>query len=250
MMNSTSSAYSRGSPRRLGNGTEAPSESCAACGSARSIGVPKMPGAIAMTRMPNCDSSRATGRSAPRRRPSRPRRPPGRSGLRRRRPTRSRRSRRARRRRAASRFCMSAAASRIMLKVPVRLTAMTFSNSASGIGPSRPTMRLAGPMPAQLIRMRAGPCLSRASLSAASALSELVTSQRMAMPPIFPATALAPSRLMSRQATLAPAWASCGRGLGAEAGGASGDDGGVSFGIHALCPFGRWRSRCADGVPA
>jgi hypothetical protein len=45
----------------LGNGTEAPSESCASCGSALSIGVPKMPGAIASTRMPNCENSRAAG---------------------------------------------------------------------------------------------------------------------------------------------------------------------------------------------
>ena len=52
---------------------------------------------------------------------------------------------------------MAAAASRIMLKVPIRLMRMTRSKSASGIGPSRPTMRLAGPMPAQLISMRAGP---------------------------------------------------------------------------------------------
>src|SRR5258705_190569 len=58
-MNSTRSAYSRGSPSRFGNGTEAPRLSCAACGSARSIGVPKMPGAMATTRMPNCDNSRA-----------------------------------------------------------------------------------------------------------------------------------------------------------------------------------------------
>ena len=40
---------------------------------------------------------------------------------------------------------MSAAASRIMLKVPIRLMAMTRSKSSSGIGPSRPTMRFAGP---------------------------------------------------------------------------------------------------------
>src|SRR5262249_59853350 len=44
--------------------------------------------------------------------------------------------------------------------------------------------------------------------SAATASSELVTSQRTAMPPILSATARAPSRLMSRQATLAPARAS------------------------------------------
>src|SRR5215470_1609088 len=105
---------------------------------------------------------------------------------------------------SGGRLCMSAAASRIMLKVPIRLMLMTCANSASGIGPSRPTMRLAGPMPAQLMRMRAAPCLPRASASAAAAPSALVTSQRTAMPPILSATARAPSRLTSRQATLTP----------------------------------------------
>ena len=103
---------------------------------------------------------------------------------------------------------MSAAASRIMLKVPIRLMAMTRSKSASGIGPSRPTMRFAGPTPAQLIRMRAAPCLSRACARAAAACSPSVTSHRTAQPPIRSATARAPSRLTSRQATLAPARAS------------------------------------------
>ena len=46
---STSAANSRGSPSRLGNGTAAPSESCASWGGARSIGVPKIPGAMAST---------------------------------------------------------------------------------------------------------------------------------------------------------------------------------------------------------
>ena len=54
---------------------------------------------------------------------------------------------------------MAWAASRIALKVPTRLTLMTRMKSSSGCGPSRPTTRLAGPMPAQLMRMRAGPCV-------------------------------------------------------------------------------------------
>src|SRR5262245_37212042 len=69
-------------------------------------------------------------------------------------------------------------------------------------------MRLAGPTPAQLMRMRATPCLSRACARAATAWSESVTSQATAMPPIVSATLRAPSRLTSRQATLAPAPAS------------------------------------------
>ena len=40
---------------------------------------------------------------------------------------------------------------------------MTRSKSASGCGPSLPTMRLAVPMPAQFTRTRAMPCLSRAA---------------------------------------------------------------------------------------
>ena len=44
-----------------------------------------------------------------------------------------------------------------MLKEPIRLTLITLSKSASGIGPSRPITRLATPMPAQLTSTRAGP---------------------------------------------------------------------------------------------
>src|SRR6266849_5072625 len=109
---------------------------------------------------------------------------------------------------SALKLCMSAATSRMTLKVPTRLMLMTRSKSASGIGPSRPTMRLAGPTPAQLIKMRAAPCLSRACARAAAACSAWVTSHCSASPPIFSATARAPSRLTSSTATLAPARAS------------------------------------------
>ena len=44
---------------------------------------------------------------------------------------------------------MPAAATRITLKVPMRFTWMTPAKCSSGIGPSRPTMRRAGAMPAQ-----------------------------------------------------------------------------------------------------
>src|ERR1700691_5535451 len=40
--------------------------------------------------------------------------------------------------------CMAAPVSRITLKVPIRLIWTTRAKSSSGIGPSRPTMRLAG----------------------------------------------------------------------------------------------------------
>ena len=51
-----------GLAERAGNGTEAPSKSCAACGRPNSIGVMKMPGAIAFTLTPIWASSRAIGR--------------------------------------------------------------------------------------------------------------------------------------------------------------------------------------------
>ena len=45
-MHARARAYSAGSPRRDGNGTCLPSESCASCGRPAIIGVSKMPGAI------------------------------------------------------------------------------------------------------------------------------------------------------------------------------------------------------------
>jgi len=48
-MCATSAAYSSGRPRREGNGTCLPSESCTSCDSAATIGVLKTPGAIVMT---------------------------------------------------------------------------------------------------------------------------------------------------------------------------------------------------------
>src|SRR5262249_46609470 len=108
---------------------------------------------------------------------------------------------------SGSSACMSAAASRMALKVPIRLILITRSKSSSGIGPSRPTMRLAGPTPAQFTRMRAGPCVARAWPIAAAMPSPWSTSQRTATPPVraapFPA-----SMLTSGSATLAPRSAS------------------------------------------
>jgi hypothetical protein len=58
---------------------------------------------------------------------------------------------------SGSSFDISAVASRSMLNEPIRLTFITFSKSASGIGPSRPITRLATPMPAQFTSTLAGP---------------------------------------------------------------------------------------------
>src|SRR5580704_17645497 len=109
---------------------------------------------------------------------------------------------------SGSRFCIAAPARRSALNVPIRLMAITRSKSASGIGPSRPTMRFAGPTPAQLIRMRGVPWSAAALANAASVAAALVTSQVTAMPLISTATSAAAFALTSKIATLAPASAS------------------------------------------
>src|SRR5579884_2967919 len=101
---------------------------------------------------------------------------------------------------------MSAAARRITLNVPIRLTSMTRRNWSSGIAaPSRSTMRPGVPMPAQFTTMRAGPCWDRAAATAASVAAASLTSQRKAAPPIAAAASLAAASLASRMATFAPA---------------------------------------------
>src|SRR5947209_5701332 len=87
----------------------------------------------------------------------------------------------------------------------MRLTRMTRSNSLSGAGPSRPTMRFAGPMPAQLTRIRAGPWTLAADLSVAVTSSDEETSQGATSPPIALATFRAACSFTSSTATLAPA---------------------------------------------
>src|SRR6202021_2791365 len=95
-----------------------------------------------------------------------------------------------------------------MVKETIRLILMTRSNSASGIGPSRPITRLATPMPAQLINTRAAPWALAAVAIAAAAEGASGTSQVTATPPISGATACANLVLRSHTATLAPAMAS------------------------------------------
>ena len=100
---------------------------------------------------------------------------------------------------------ISAAARRSMLKLPIRLTRMTVSKSARSIGPSRPTIRLAGAIPAQLTSRRQGPWVALAFLTTASAVAASLTSQARPSPPISFATASAVSRLRSITPTRAPA---------------------------------------------
>ena len=109
---------------------------------------------------------------------------------------------------SGSSFDISAVASRSMLKEPIRLTLITLSKSASGIGPSRPITRLATPMPAQFTNTRAGPWALDAATIAASADDASATSQTTATPPISAATVSASLALRSQTATLAPCAAS------------------------------------------
>ena len=134
-----------------------------------------------------------------------------------------------------------------MLKVPTRLIAITRSKSASGIGPSRPTMRLAGPMPAQLTRMRATPCRSRACFSAADGVVGAGDVAADGEPADLVGVLARAVEVDVEQRHLGAGAGKRRGGLGAEAGGASGDDGGVSFGVHVQFPFvdgdhvGGWR---------
>ena len=138
-----------------------------------------------------------------------------------------------------------------MLKVPIRLMRMTRSKSASGIGPSRPTMRLAGPMPAQLTRTRAGAVLGGGLLDRGSALALSVTSQVTAMPPISVATSRGGLGVDVEHRDLGAGRRERARGRGAEAGGAAGDDGGLSLDVHGSCPLRALRrSRATDSGAA
>ena len=60
-----SAAYSRGSPRREGNGTCAPRLFCASADRPIIIGVRNRPGAMVQTRMPTEARSRAIGKVMP-----------------------------------------------------------------------------------------------------------------------------------------------------------------------------------------
>src|ERR1043166_2126836 len=61
MIAATSPPYSAGSPSRLGNTTSAESAARLSSGSAPSIGVSKMPGAIVITRIPAGARARRAG---------------------------------------------------------------------------------------------------------------------------------------------------------------------------------------------
>src|SRR5581483_3560783 len=73
-------------------------------------------------------------------------------------------------------FAICAAASRITLNVPIRLISITLVKIASGIGPSRPTVFIAAPTPAQLTATWIVPKRATAFPIAALTSASLVTS--------------------------------------------------------------------------
>ena len=67
------------------------------------------------------------------------------------------------------------AATRMTLKVPIRLTLMTCANMSSACGPVLEMVRAARPMPAQFTATRGGPSLATTSATAASTLAASAT---------------------------------------------------------------------------
>ena len=100
---------------------------------------------------------------------------------------------------------------RMQSKVPIRLIAMTLENAARSAAeansPSRPTVRCAQPMPAELTSTRTGPSSSAWAI-ADSICSVLVTSTGAKTPPISLARASPFSALRSATTTFAPLAAS------------------------------------------
>ena len=137
---------------------------------------------------------------------------------------------------SGSSFDISAAASRSMLKEPIRLTLITLSKSASGIGPSRPITRLATPMPAQFTSTRAGPWALDAAAMAASADAASATSQTTATPLISAATAFGEFGVEVAHRDLGALRREPARGGGAQSRCAAGDDGGLILQLHDILP--------------
>ncbi|MNY14193.1 hypothetical protein D3C86_1473610 [compost metagenome] len=102
---------------------------------------------------------------------------------------------------------MAAAASRIMLNVPIRFTRTVFSNEASGCGPSLPTVLAATAIPAQLTSPASRPSFSAASTAAWPSVSD-ATSHFTNWPPSSSASAVPAASFRSAMTTLPPACAS------------------------------------------
>ena len=128
---------------------------------------------------------------------------------------------------------MSAAARRSRLKLPIKFTLMTFSKSSSAIGPPRPTMRLAGAMPAQLTRTRAAPCASRAR-DRGLGLGSAGHVAGEAEPVHFLGDRRGALGVDVEHADLGARRGQVARGLRAQARAAAGDDGAVSPYVHSF----------------
>ena len=108
-----------------------------------------------------------------------------------------------------SRSCIAQAASRTMLKTPMRLMLTMRSNSSSGCGPLRPITFLPAPTPAHAIVMRGAPSCSTRWAKAASKESAEDTSHSAKTPPISDAIAAPRSPSRSSTPTWAPSDARC-----------------------------------------
>src|SRR3954470_20156910 len=199
-------AYSVGDPSRAGCGTCLPSDSRAGSGRPASIGVSMIPGAIVHTRMSLSARSRAIGSVMPTTPPfdalyaawpicpsnaatdavltMTPRSPS-----------------------TGSVSTIAAAASRITLKVPIRLIRTTFSNASSGSTPCLPSTRAGVPTPAQLTTIRSG-AWPTAVCTACCTPASSVTSRPAKLPPISFARSSPGDVGRSGRTTCAPALAS------------------------------------------
>src|SRR3954468_9839132 len=199
-----SAAYSVGEPSRAGCGTCLPSDARAASGRPASIGVSMMPGAIVQTRISLSARSRAIGNVMPTTPPfdalyaawpicpsnaatdavltMTPRSPS-----------------------TGSVSTMAAVASRITLKVPIRLIRTTFSNASSGSTPCLPRTRAGVPTPAQLTTIRSG-AWPTAVCTACCTPASSVTSRPAKLPPMSFARSSPGDEGRSAMTTGAPAF--------------------------------------------
>ncbi len=135
---------------------------------------------------------------------------------------------------------IAAAASRMTLKVPTRLTCTTWEKAASGSGPFLPTTLPGVPTPAQLTTTRSGARADAASTAACTAASSVTSvATNSARPPaatISSATA-APGddgRSATHDGRAGPGEGA--GGGGAQAAAAAGDQGGCCVDLHGVAP--------------
>src|SRR5258705_1010573 len=99
-------------------------------------------------------------------------------------------------------LAMRSAPRRIMLNVPIRLISTILRNRSSGNGPSRPSVLIALPVPAQLTTTRTGPSDSAVSSAALTAASSVTSASADVAP--SPSSSTASFPLKSSTTTCAP----------------------------------------------